>query len=834
MKLREFYRISPQEWLFQDNPDVIAARSRAESNPSATEQTIEEYVRQWVLKELIETYNYPKDWLGERLVIEESVRMGSTEKQADISIKNSGRRTYLFVETKNMGASQIEFDKAREQLESYLAATHTATIGMVTDGKRIQVIEKKIDPNDFNLIPDIPSYDTNQIRYRNVLVREVITADKVGLQARKTGLKPLTDKLESILFDCHSLIRDIDGLHDDEALDELCKVIFAKIYDERDVCRKPEGTPFRFQIYGAGNTEEIASNIRTLYEEARQYDISTNAQKIIGYERSRGVFKNQIRLSSNALAKVVEKLQEYSFIDTARSDIKGRAFQKVLGAAIRAGMGQFFTPHEVVSLIVKMVDPEPSDLILDPFCGSSHFLTSALSYIEEKYKGKLDEYSKYDLRFNRLHGIEKSDRMVRIAMTDMMLYDDGHTNIRNTDALLSFDNYPDIVSLGGDDNDTPSVFSKILTNPPFGSIMQGEIGEILGRFQLGHKKKSLSLEYIAIERCLQFLRAHGILAILLPDGIITNTSAQFARAWIMTQAKIKAVISLPSETFGPYGTMTKTSIVIMEKLDKAERLSFEYPVFMGNIDDIGYDATGRRTGSNDVHELLSAWEVFKQDSTQSLNVPQSRAYIATGERIKFRWDFKAGAINSIGEDYVPISEYVDVIKESQNVEKRATELFPYLSIAELPEDPFLVTEVGNLPGNKLYGPKLVAKGGDILFARLGPSMGNKKSLMVDKSMDGFLCSNEFHVIRPKPGIPSEFILYLVKSDTFISQGQSKARGATPSRLRLYAEDLLQIQIPAHKPEEMRIKGETYLNGRKRAADLITEAESIVQDISPDF
>lgn len=834
MKLRDFYRIPPSDWLFLDNSDVLAARKRAEDDPTLTEDTIEEYVRQWVLKELVETYGYPKEWFGERLVIEETVRMGSTEKQADISIKNSGRKTYLFVETKHSGIAKPEFDAAREQLETYLSATHTATIGMVTDGKRTQVLEKKIDPNDFNLLPDIPSYDKEKIRYKSVLTRE-IKADAVDEhEKKKTGLKPLTENLNSLLFDCHSLIRDIDGLHDDEALDELSKIIFTKIYDERDVCRKPEGTPFRFQIYGAGNTEEIASTIRALYEEARNYDLSTNSQKIIGYERSRGVFKNQIRLSSNALSKIVEKLQEYSFVDTESGDLKGRAFQKVLGAAIRAGMGQFFTPDEVVRLMVEMMEPDPSDLILDPFCGSGHFLSRCLQYVEAKHGSTLDEYSKYDFRFNRLHGIEKSDRMVRIAMTDMMLHDDGHTNIRNTDALLSFDNYPDIVSLGGDTNDSPAVFSKILTNPPFGSIMQGEIGEILGRFQLGHKKKSLPLEYIGLERCLQFVRPRGSIAIVLPDGIITNTSAQFARSWVMSQAKIKAIVSIPSETFGPFGTMTKTSILLIEKLDKNDRITFDYPVFMANIDDIGYEATGKRTGKPDLEEVLAAWKKYKQDPAQPLGVPQSRAYVTTGEKIKFRWDFKSGAINNDNEGYVPVSEYLSVIKETETLEKKPTQIFPYLSISELPENPFLIKDVPQLPGIRLQGPKMIAKGGDVLFARLGPSMGNKKSLLVDKSIEKLYCSGEFQVLRPKAGVPSEFILYIVKSDVFIAQGQAKARGATPSRLRLYAQDLVQIQVPKHTTDEMATKGELYLSGRQNAANLVEQAESILRDVSPDF
>ncbi len=639
--------------------------------------------------------------------------------------------------------------------------------------------------------------------------------------------------MESILFECHSTIRDVDGLHDDEALDELSKLIFTKVYDERVTCNKPDGTPFRFQTYGAANTEEAASVIRDLYAEARDTDLNANAQKIIGYERSRGVFKGQIRLSSNALVRVIERLQNYSFLDS-RTDIKGRAFQKVLGAAIRAGMGQFFTPHEVVSLIVEMVDPTPGDLILDPFCGSGHFLSQCIELVESKYGTTLDDYTRYDFRFNRLHGIEKSDRMVRVAMTDMLLHDDGHTNIRNTDAFLSFDNYPDLVALGGLENDSPQVFTKVLTNPPFGSIMQGEIGDILGRFALGARKKSLPLEYIAVERCLSFLKPGGVLAIVLPDGIITNANAQFARSWIMSQAQIRAVISLPLETFGPYGTLTKTSVLILRKVDVDEVATDDYPVFMGDIADIGYDATGRRTAGTDTAEILTAWTAFLSGD-QDLGVPKERAYVTTASAVHFRWDFKAGALDT-DEGHVEIGEYCSVVRGTKSLTKFATETFPYVSVAELGTDDFLVKteDVAEVPGARLQGSKNVAKGGDILFARLGPSIANRKSVMLDSSVGEVYCSNEFHVLRPKEGAPSEYLLYLVKSETFVTQARAKARGATPSRLRLHRDDVPTLRVPLHEEEERHSLGKRYVEGRLEATDLLRQAAELHAEVSPDF
>src|SRR5438309_6841870 len=106
-----FTQISPNDWIFATHGDVIEAKRRAQEwfavhgTYDGAEFIIEEFVRQWALKRLLEAYMYPAEWLGERIIIEEPVKMGSTEKEADISIKNANRRTFLYVETKKRGAS---------------------------------------------------------------------------------------------------------------------------------------------------------------------------------------------------------------------------------------------------------------------------------------------------------------------------------------------------------------------------------------------------------------------------------------------------------------------------------------------------------------------------------------------------------------------------------------------------------------------------------------------------------------------------------------------------------------------------------------------------------
>ncbi|MFO0789070.1 MAG: N-6 DNA methylase [Pirellulales bacterium] len=606
-KIGSFFLIPPTEWLFQAHADVRDGMQRAETwkethgSYDGAEFIIEEFVRQWALRQLIDAYEYPNAWLGERLIIEEPVKMGSTEKEADISLKNPNRRTFLYVETKKRGIPNVEFELAERQLETYLSSTHTATVGMITDGDRVRCIRKKIDPNDFEYLPDIPEF-TRQIAIKTRLVREIPKTNT----ALKTGLTPLSANYEQLLFEVHSTIRDIDGLHDDEALDELCKILYVKIYDERLTTEEKEGAAFRFQVYGASNPSEAASTIRDLYDEARQKDIEIYSKRIPGYDRSRGVFKAQIRLSDPALFRVVEQLQTFSFIDS-RTDVKGRAFQGVLGPAIRAGMGQYFTPDAVVDLAVGILQPRASDLILDPFCGSGHFLTKCLDYVVTTQGSTIPEYSLHQFKFFHLHGIEKSDRMVRIAMTDMLMHDDGHTNIRNVDALLTFDNYPDILALRDDGNSDPSVFDIVITNPPFGSIMRQEVMQMVGRFQLGYKRKSLPLEILGLERCFQFLKPGGQLAIVLPVALLKNKSVRFVRKWVESVAHIKAIISLPEETFQPFGAMVNTSLCIFQKFGPEDRYQPADKVFLAEIDNIGYEATGKAKDGGEVAAVIEEY-----------------------------------------------------------------------------------------------------------------------------------------------------------------------------------------------------------------------------------
>lgn len=316
-----------------------------------------------------------------------------------------------------------------------------------------------------------------------------------------------------------------------------------------------------------------------------------------------GVFNEEIRLSSAALAKVVEVLQVYN-LSSSNIDVKGRAFQKVLNPAIRAGMGQYFTPLAIIQFMVNIAKPTYEESILDPFCGSGHFLSESFEYIRTNFDintvKNLEEAMK-QYASEKLNGIEKSDRMVRVAMTDMMLHGDGSTHILCSDSLLDFRNYTDLQE---------DFFDLILTNPPFGSLLGQEAFMQLGSFELIEGHKSVPLEILGIERCLQFLRPGGKLGIVLPDGFLANKRTEYVREWIGEHAKVRAIISLPIETFTPFGANIKTSILFVRKWEIDEVKDENYKVFLAQVDNIGYDSSGRTKDGSELKEVQKEIESF--------------------------------------------------------------------------------------------------------------------------------------------------------------------------------------------------------------------------------
>ena len=282
-------------------------------------------------------------------------------------------------------------------------------------------------------------------------------------------------------------------------------------------------------------------------------------------------------------------------------DVKGIAFERFLGSYFRGDMGQYFTPRELVEFIIKMIKPNHKDRVLDPACGSGGFLLYTMEHIQreasEYYEEGTTEYHTYwhDFAEKRLFGIEVNDAIARIAKMNMIIHDDGHSNVIGNDALINFNKLYD-----QNRGFKKESFDIILTNPPFGANIKKAEKPYLEDYTLGERRNSQKTEILFLERCFDFLKwGTGKLAIVLPDGILNNSSLQYVRDYIEQHFRIRAVVSLPQTAFRYYEAGVKPSILFLQKFSEEE-----YSLYQANIH--------RITGENEEIYLPRVTELEKE------------------------------------------------------------------------------------------------------------------------------------------------------------------------------------------------------------------------------
>ncbi len=512
---------------------------------------------------------------------------------------------YIIVECKRK-----EKTEGIEQLKSYLAPTQ-AKYGVWFNGNEIAYIKHL----------DKPPY------YKEVLYLPR-KGEKGGLP-KKSELKPVTNLL-SIFRNCHNYIYANEGLSNQDAFDEFLKILFMKMVDEKD--RVSERV--RFWITDEeekeileGKTSDFFDRINKLFQEVkkRYFDIFDQNEKI--------------NLKNETIAFVVAQLKNFNF-SLASTDIKGQAFQTFIHSFYRGERGQFFTPPPITHLCVEMLEPRQNEMVIDPACGSGGFLVTAMKHVIDKSLSKKEKEDPNLLaRFTRdyaeenIRGIDINPRLARVAKMRMVLEDDGHTGIFQANSLDNFVNIKSRAQEVSTSRIEQENFDLVLTNPPFGSKGKIKDKSILGQYELGYKwKKNKETgkwerepnklmenqvpDILFIERCLQFLSPYGRMAIVLPDGDLTNSSLGYVRQWIRDNARILAVVSLPQETFVPYGTGVKASVLFLQKLppEELEELKKkDYPIFMGIIEKIGYDIRGR-----DIYKRNERGEVIKDENGEPI------------------------------------------------------------------------------------------------------------------------------------------------------------------------------------------------------------------------
>jgi len=600
------------------------------------EETPEEYVRQEISKSLVREYSHPK----KDIAVEFTLRVGSRKPRADLIVfaadsDHCQENSYIIVECKAQSVKASDRKEGVGQLHSYLSVCPNSVYGMWTNGLERYCYRKVVKDGQlvFEEIPDIPTYGQ--------------TDDEVE--------RPRFDQLKAASSDAllfafrrsHNYIAGNQGLQKPQAFWELLKLIFCKIHDERESAE--------VQFYAAANERsglngplKVKARIDKLFD-AVKADYPTIFQG-----------NDTVALNPPVLAYLVTQLQMYSLLESD-VDVKGHAYEEIVGANLRGDRGEFFTPRNICNMAVAMLDPDEHHLILDPACGTGGFLIAAMNHVIEKirkaemkrWKGDVsraepkvrDRITKF--AGHHMVGIDFNPELVKATKMNMVMNNDGAGGLFQANSLAN----PAVWDEALRKRSLLGKVDMIFTNPPFGSKIPIDEPAILEKFDLGHNwnydagsdqwnmteatQKSQPPEILFIERCVKFLKpGTGRVAMVLPDGILGAPGLGYVREWIMTNTRVLASIDLHADTFQP-STSVQTSVLVLERktaeeiaLERAAGVKNDYAVFMAVGNHIGHDKRGNRTYVRDkkgneiveeIEETLKEYEngtpVYKKQKT---------------------------------------------------------------------------------------------------------------------------------------------------------------------------------------------------------------------------
>lgn len=534
----------------------------------------EESIRADAYLQLIYNYSYPSDHIS----LEVTVPRRTPSDLADIVVFDSSQKVtpIIVVEAKKSGISNAEFGQAIEQgfgnansLRAkylWIASGDRDDYYNVADSASMERVE--------NRIADLPRSGRDELSHAKFYKGKINELGDPAFDIHTVNDSELT----AIFRSAHNALWAGGKRSSEMAFDELDKLIFCKIWDEKKPRKR--GVPYDFQNFTQESAAVLADRIGRIYQE--------------GQARSPEVFDEDIRLEPEELKTVVGYLAPVNLGHTDL-DSKGKAFETFMDSFFRGKFGQFFTPRQVVKFITDVLPIEHTSVVLDPACGSGGFLLYALEKVRTEASEYYDKESRehyrhwHDFAERQLFGIEINMPIARTAKMNMIIHDDGHTNVIAHDGLETLEKLRGYAQRNG--STYPNRFGRnqidiIPTNPPFGSTIKKAERGYMGDFDLGQSgvdwitalqtnrttlkvRDSQKSEILFIEQCYNLLKVDGWMGMVVPDGILTNSSLQYVRDWIEEHFRIVAVVSLPQTTFTKTGAGVKSSVLFVRKYSDA-------------------------------------------------------------------------------------------------------------------------------------------------------------------------------------------------------------------------------------------------------------------------
>lgn len=759
----------------------IQLSKRTHSKESATRQKVDKKLIDlgWIIDEEDSNHNVTT----ERAVTEEQNKKLKGREPDYVLYKTGTNIPLAIIETKKKGE---DLDKALKDATKKYAEPLGVKIIFAYDGSFFKTLhldeEKELTINKKSLTNFISEFELLEFVRNGANIFDEITKRKEYTR----------EELIKIFKESNDLLRK-EGLREGaERFTEFSNILFLKYLSEMEV--KKENERKKLTIDKNKRWDKIQSKSEEEIIDFVNDSVFTHISK--KYADGKNIFENKLLITNGKTLKIiVDKLSKINLLD-AESEVSGDAFEYFLKTAVTLGndLGEYFTPRHIIDLIIDLVDPKIGEKIYDPTCGTGGFLIASFDKLKNKIDDD-DEDSLEKLQKHTLFGRELTNTY-KIAKMNMILRGDGHNNVVKGDCL---------------ENPIENKYKVALANIPYSQ--ETDFG---GNYAVETRNGDVAF----VLHILKSLKEGGRACVIVPQGFLFRGSViRKAREYLLNNANVKVIISLPSGVFKPY-TGVSTAIIYFEKGKQTEKTWFYH------MKNDGYTLDDKRSwidgigDINDIKEKIKTFSISKQSSLidyekikeNNFNLNVSR-YIDTSEpkeyvdieknneqliKIKERKDKLELIVN---DDFIKFqsimlkSEINNDIHENWELVKIET-CCEILDYKRKPINSEMRKKIiGNIPyyganGVQGYINKHIFDEDLILLAEDGGNFEEYQNRPIAYFISGkSWVNNHAHVLKNKPNYDLKFIFYSLVHKNILSW----INGTTRSKLN--QSDLRKIKIP---------------------------------------
>lgn len=609
-----------------------------------------ELIRQEEQRKLLEEFGYPEKQKAD--LIRRNYRVKPKQLKARKlslvvfrpivtgKVATEEERVYILIDIQKPKVKSEDTKKGCEALAELLRDTPAAEYAVWTNGTDRVVYWK----------------ETGRIKIRTRLVNDIPRFGKGPEDCFAPGKQALRAasglSLRQAFQRCHDYVYANRGGSNETIFWEFLKIVFAKIQDERcmqqaEAHDQAYERRFRIASLEERNDDDKAKHVRErieeLYAEVRQLYPELFDKQV-----------EEIDLPPRILTYVVAQLADYDFLNSS-VDVKGEAYEAIVGKNLQGTRGEFFTPRNAVKMGIRMLDPEPGMKCIDPACGTGGFIVVILNYMAAKIRRRMEQQGKHPdgkhlpefnhqlkLASQRIFGLDINPNLVRVARMNMVMNNDGQGGITHLTGAGSLDRpenwtFPDgNMKIYQPDRKLKSVAVKELfrselqegtfdicaTNPPFGTKIKIDSEAVLTQYELARRwvydedrqmwsptptlQSGVAPEILFLERCVKLLKpGTGKLCIVVPDGLLGNPDDEYIRVWLLKHCEVLALVDMPVELFLPKVGMQTHLVFLRRKSTQEmndESLSStpkNYPIFMAIAKQVGKDRRDNRLHKRD-------------------------------------------------------------------------------------------------------------------------------------------------------------------------------------------------------------------------------------------